>query len=249
MNTFGNTEERKWNVKRMAKISVWLLVALFLVVPQFGPADTILAPVKLETPRDTMKTFMSAMNQYRISSKKRKKGGSGGKHGPCGPDVEFRCGSFCFATERRRECCPTVERSNRSSNRYRLQQNSTLKIKKGEAAWRLRNSEISINKVTTGDRTGQYLFTQWTVAQTPVYFAKVKHLPYLEGSGMGANYQEPWLERTVPPWARSKVVIFPNWQWIGLFVAIVLGLIIRRLRSINCRDHSQVELEGGSRLV
>ena len=52
--------------------------------------------------------------------------------------------------------------------------------------WRLKDTDITIIKVENGDEKGNYLFSRNTVKNTKRYYQKVKHLPYLENSGLGS---------------------------------------------------------------
>ncbi|MBN2080342.1 MAG: mechanosensitive ion channel family protein, partial [Spirochaetes bacterium] len=74
---------------------------------------------------------------------------------------------------------------------------------------------------------GEYLFTRETAARAKEFYEKVKHLPYLEGSGRGALYRGTWFEETVPAWMKESIVFLQIWQWAGLFLAILLGLMVK----------------------
>lgn len=93
--------------------------------------------------------------------------------------------------------------------------------------WRLRNTAVTIARVEAGDRAGEYLFTQETVFRASEFYDEVKGRPFLEGSGQGALYKEPWFEKHIPDWMREEFFILNWWQWLGIFVAVLLGLTIR----------------------
>ena len=97
--------------------------------------------------------------------------------------------------------------------------------------WRLRNTDIRIGRVEEGERAGEYLFTPRTVRNARYFYQKVQDLPYLDDSGLGAGYREPLLERVAPEWMRSQYLFLPLWQWIGIALAIFLGLGLKVLVS------------------
>lgn len=51
--------------------------------------------------------------------------------------------------------------------------------------WTLPNSEIRIQRVETGPRAGEYLFTPETLNRSPEFYARVKDRPYKLGASVG----------------------------------------------------------------
>lgn len=191
-------------------------------------ADSPLKPVKTDSPRDTMRSFLDAMNDYREGKRK----GDEAKINRLNDAI--RCLNLDSDTYLDRQ------KTGREAAIYLKETIDRIIIIKydyipeavgpeGEPVqfWRLKDTEISIRKVESGDRAGEYLFTADTVNRAREFFEKVKHLPYLEGSGQGAMYRDPWLERSVPHWARQQALGFFWWQWIGIFLAILVGLILK----------------------
>src|SRR5690606_15450820 len=77
--------------------------------------------------------------------------------------------------------------------------------------WRLKNTQITIRKVSSGTRKGEYLFTPETVARAKEWYGRVKHLPYvkdLEEARQGAGYRQPWIEKVLPTWMRDQFLGF-----------------------------------------
>lgn len=104
--------------------------------------------------------------------------------------------------------------------------------------WTLPNSEIRIQRVEKGPRTGEYLFTPETLNRLPEFYAKVKDLPYKPGASIGwydfSTYSPAGvalaLHRIVPPrWLldapryrkRFTFLDQPLWRWLG--IVVVLG--------------------------
>lgn len=106
--------------------------------------------------------------------------------------------------------------------------------------WTLPNSEIRLQRVESGPRAGEYLFTPETLNRLPEFYAKVKHLPYKPGASVGwydfATYSPAGvaiaLKSIVPPrWLLnaprqqrtwSTFLDQPLWRWGA--IAAVLGL-------------------------
>lgn len=95
--------------------------------------------------------------------------------------------------------------------------------------WRLKDTEIKIALQTDGERQGEWLFTKDTILRAREFFSRVKHVPYVSGSGMGASYSKPWYETEVPEWLKGEILFMPKWQIFGLFFVILLGLVIRKV--------------------
>lgn len=183
-----------------------------------------LAPVKTDNPRDTMQSFMTAMNKYKQGVE------TNDDHLQAQINVAVRCLDLSsLATLVRHE--KGVEAAIMLKEVIdRVIVIDYEKIpEEPTQRWRLRHTEIVINRIESGDRAGEFLFSAQTVERVPEFYAKVKNLPYLPKSGHGAGYKTPWLERYVPHWAKSQVFLLETWQWIGLAILILLGLVIKTL--------------------
>ncbi len=106
--------------------------------------------------------------------------------------------------------------------------------------WRIPNTEIKIYRVLQGERAGEYLFSAETVKSLETFYQAIRHLPYKE------TVTEGWYERYVsnpkgltvlsvlplrwlvdlPDWAKWRVFGQAFWQWLGLAIALVLGIAI-----------------------
>ena len=95
--------------------------------------------------------------------------------------------------------------------------------------WRLKSTEIMIHRVQEGDRKGEFLFHPRTIARVKSFYEILKKRPYLEGSGQGAGYKDPWLQEIAPDWLKKDLLGLKRWQVLGIFFAILGGLLIRRL--------------------
>ncbi|MDO9213212.1 MAG: mechanosensitive ion channel family protein [Methylococcales bacterium] len=113
--------------------------------------------------------------------------------------------------------------------------------------WVIPNSEIRIQRVEKGARTGEYLFTPDTLNRLPEFYAKVKHLPYKANASVGwydfTTYSPAGvalaLNSIIPPrWlltapdkqpARTTFLDQPAWRWLGIVVVLGIGFIFVRL--------------------
>lgn len=209
-----------------------LLTTIFLTIVAVAtvPAQTVLEdsplrPVKTDTPRDTMKTFMEAMNDYRegVESK------DNAKKARIDDAVQCLDLNFVQPLSRREMGRETAILLKEVIDRVIVVDYEKVPDEKLDFSWRLKGTSIKIGPIESGDRKGEYLFTQSTASRARQFYNMVEHLPYLPASGQGAHYTEPWLERNVPQWLKQELLFFPAWQWIGLFLAILFGLMLRTL--------------------
>ena len=120
--------------------------------------------------------------------------------------------------------------------------------------WRLPGTEIEIERIEDGDRVGEFLFDQTTVAALPGMYALLEDLPYRHVEDLhelleyqspdispgfyefyisypgylvpGAHFLGP-LVNDLPDWTKSVYADQTLWQWIGLALTIALtGLLI-----------------------
>ncbi len=96
-------------------------------------------------------------------------------------------------------------------------------------SWQLGETGIIIKQITEGERKDEYLFSSETVLNAGPIYRRVKHMPYLAGNGKGAGYSEPWYSEFTPVWLRRSFFGFAGWQWIGLFVSIPAALFFSML--------------------
>ncbi|MFC1581118.1 mechanosensitive ion channel family protein [Thermodesulfobacteriota bacterium] len=108
--------------------------------------------------------------------------------------------------------------------------------------WRIPHTEITIARVEEGSRQGEYLFTAGTVDRLREFFSKVRDLPYSPGAvikkiGPAGGWYEYYsasprglvpirLIESLPSWARSVYFDHAVWQWIGMMLTLVIGLLV-----------------------
>jgi MscS family membrane protein len=101
--------------------------------------------------------------------------------------------------------------------------------------WTIPLTEITISAVEREESTKHFLFTNNTVKNAGKFYYKIRNLPYRAGTGQGALLEQivssgGWiipqvLLTALPDW--TKVIVWNQalWQWIGLALYLVIGLI------------------------
>ncbi len=192
--------------------------------PESAAVEQRLSPVKTDNPRDTMRSFMRAMDRHvqALAERDRK--------AEAWLDDAVRCldlsstnpvGRDSIGREAARHLKEVIDRVI-VIDYERIPDTTDL------VRWRLRGSEIAVHRMTAGDRTGEYLFTPDTVARAKDFFLKVRDLPLLEGT-TGGGFHAPWQEQWVPPSLRPEVFGVAYWQWLLISALIFVGLIMRQV--------------------
>ena len=213
---------------------MYRLLLSFLIISLFSYASAAakgpLAPVKTDSPRDTMRSFMEAMDEYKKGLK------TGDKRLQEKIDDAVRCLdlSDISALSRQTFGRETAIFLKEVIDRvividYEQIPNDVGTPESPLLRWRLKDTEITITRVDSGERIGEYLFSARTCERAEAFYDKVEHLPFLKGTGGGAGYKGPWLERYLPEWTFKEFGKIAYWQWMGLLVTIFLGLLMRFL--------------------
>lgn len=189
-----------------------------------------LEPVKTDNPRETMKTFIDAMNKYKKGVVEKD------EVLEAYIDRAVRCFdlssySFVEQSQKGREAAILLKEV---IDRVILVDYDKIPEKSdipGEKLlrWRLKGTEIVISSQESGDRAGEYLFSDETTRRVKEFYDKVKHLPYLEGSGGGAQYSSGWFEESVPSSMKEKFLFLYLWQWAGIIISLLIGVMIKVL--------------------
>jgi MscS family membrane protein len=203
--------------------NLFFLLVLFSM--QVTLATNELAYVKTDSPRDTMETFMTAMNDYRegvLANNPEKK-------------QRIHDAIRCFA-----EKDNTVITSMREKelaaiflkeviDRVIVVDFSLIPEQLESNRWRMAKTEIVLRLQGAGDREGEWLITEGTWRRADQFYQRVKDESYLEGSGQGAAYIQPWMEEYLPEWSKEETLRLKNWQWLGLLLGLFIGLLFRLL--------------------
>ena len=205
------------------------LLTLLLILPSVHAGNPLLARTRTDSPRATMESFYSAMEDYRIG----KETGDEARIARIDDAVHCLDLSDIPALSRQQIGETAAIYLKEALDRITLPKWDSLP----QAATgttlppkcKIDNSEITLQLITTGDRTGEYLFSAETVARAREFYQRVKEFPYKNPKAGGAGYMEPWAERTLPAWASINTFGLTRWQWIGIGIFILLALAMRRI--------------------
>ncbi len=186
-----------------------------------------LQPLKLDNPRDTMKSFYSAMNDYRKGVK------TGDAVLKERINDALRCMDLSKITpvlksEQGRKAAILLKEV---IDRVIVLDYSKIPEASDIDRWRLKDTEITVLKVqdSQSEQYGSYLISAGTVERAEEFYNKVKHLPYLPESGQGAAFKTPVWESMMPAWAKEKSLGLSNWQWLAIVGLLLFGFIIKTI--------------------
>ena len=211
------------------KYLLLLFLPFCLLGTELNPAVNPLKPIRLDNPRDTMASFLSAMNDYRegLKTKNQAKLQRLSDATRC---LQLQETKFGLIDEVDSQAAIFLKEV---IDRVIVVDTEKIPIANEDGSpllrWRLRNTEIDIVLIEDGRNRGKYLFSRDTALRAQEYFRKVEKFPYLAGSGQGAGYKRPWSPTQLPAWARRTYLILPAWQWGGIFLAILVGFIIKTI--------------------
>ena len=116
--------------------------------------------------------------------------------------------------------------------------------------WVVPDTEIVIERVKSGPRSGEFLFSAGTVARSEEFYQRVRGLAYTrlvplehfrEITIGGGGWMIPiaWI-KALPPWLRAPIAEQAAWKWIILF--LILGccaLLLRPVSRLSRRGSSE----------
>ena len=103
--------------------------------------------------------------------------------------------------------------------------------------WRLPGTEITLVRLATGPRAGDFVFSTDSVARAEEFFERVRHLPYRADAGSPGLFDAyvqfgGWmipetLLRRLPTWAHATIGGETVWQWsaTALLVLAAAGMV------------------------
>jgi MscS family membrane protein len=223
---------RYWLAKG-CEMRLFALLCLFVNLSVYAQERAIdqLLPVRTESPQDTMKTFMESMNAYKKALDSGDDLAKDAAIDRASRLLDLRHVAPILRSETGRESAiflkEVIDRVILIDYAYIPPGN-----KAGEfngKRWRLKNTEITLVSIEDGERQGEFLFSKETVDRASTFFDLVQKFPYLKGSGMGAGYKKPWLQKMIPHSLKESLFGMYKWQYLGLFISIVSGLFIKKL--------------------
>ena len=81
------------------------------------------------------------------------------------------------------------------------------------------------------EASGEWLFSAGTVAAIPDLYRALEDEEVVEGVARASTAVSPglWLRSKIPPSLRGTAFILEAWQWLGLLVLALLGIVLDRL--------------------
>ena len=213
----------------MVLATALLLFTFF--TPELLCADSPLQPIRLDHPRDTMTSYIKAMNDYQEGLT------TGDKALVQRIDDAARCldlSEFPVITRAKsgRKAAILLKEV---LDRVIIVDFQKIPDHQQQKKWRLKDSEISIIQIDSGPNRNDYLFSSDTVLRAEQFYNKVKHLPYLKGT-KGAGFKEPWYNRLqnllqdlLPPRAQEEIGGMEGWKWLALFLGLLAGFFSKLL--------------------
>lgn len=200
---------------------------ILCLLPASLPAQYLknspLEPVKTDHPRDTMRSFYEAMEDYR----------KGLETGDERLKARINDAVRCLDTSQLQDLTASVKAIESAIflkevlDRVIVLDYSRIPDDIDQEFWRLKGTDIATRKMTEGERRGEHLISASTVARAREFYETVKDYPYLDGAGLGGGYRLPLIKKLVPQWSQDTFAGIAYWQWLGLFFALLLGFVIR----------------------
>ena len=110
--------------------------------------------------------------------------------------------------------------------------------------WVIPSTEITLVRVQSGHRSGEFLFSPDTVARAGEFYERVRAMPYARpvplknlrdiiGSSGGWMIPYRWIE-AMPASVRAPIAGQPGWRWIGLaLLLIVFALFLSTVHRVS----------------
>ena len=199
---------------------IFLLFFPFSILKGESP----LAPLKIDTPRQSISIFMESMNTHRKGTieNDQTKIDAIYKAIKC---LNLREIPPLIREEQGKEIAIFLKET--IDKVYVFQPNfEDIPIDISVSTWTIPETEITLSLEELNGKK-EYLFTTSTILNARIYFNKTKSLPYLKESGQGAGYSPPFSERFAPRWTNTFLFGLLVWQWLGLFLALFLGIGIK----------------------
>jgi len=208
----------------------FLLAAAEPAAPAVAPAaepvaiESPLSPVKTDSPRDTMRSFLHAMDRYVQAV------AAGDRKASAWLEDAVRCLDLTLANPVGREVIGREAARHLKEVIDRVIIIDFDKIPAGAdlPRWRLRGTEIAMHRMDAGEHVGEYLFTPDTVKRAKDFYVKVRDMPLLSGT-LGGGFDAPWEEKWVPVSLKQEMFGVAYWQWLLMSCLIFVGLAMRQL--------------------
>ncbi len=92
--------------------------------------------------------------------------------------------------------------------------------------WELESGTITLAR----GEDGNWRFTRETIEAIPDLLSEVRDWPLVEGAPVTRFIDSPtaWFRTHLPPWLFARTMILENFQWIGMLLVILAGVVVDR---------------------
>ena len=207
-------------------------------------ADNPLKAINIETPRETITSYLGAMNDYM----------QGLKSGDPQKKMRLHDATRCLnltqtnISPQSKQAGIKAQLLKEILDRIIFIDVSTVPHTTNIPYWRIDGTDITIRKIDSGPQKGQYLFSANTVNRLEEFYARVQHLKYIEGLP-GGGFQLPLIQRYLPTWAQEQflgkhkniglitlsTLLFA--LFLNFIVRIVLHLLTHSMKTESLRRH------------
>lgn len=199
--------------------------------------EAAVSPASLSSPRETLRTFLGAMNDIKRGDPQRLQD--------------------ALETLDLSEINPLVRRERGESlawqlleimDRTRRVDLKDVPLDPGTGEWIFARYDQGVIRLQRGD-DGRWRFDASTLRQVPAIFASVSDRETVQGVESNDAHL-PWdirLQRLVPEVLRHKIFLLENWRWVALLVVITLGVIADWVVSFLLRGFLARRLRGSER--
>lgn len=126
--------------------------------------------------------------------------------------------------------------------------------KKGAVKWRIPNTELTLQRIVSGPRIGEFVFDSATVARLADFYRKTRSLDYLRDVplknfsrmrtylSVGNTMVSSQTIESFPGWLKQSLYNQAIWKWIALVLLLVIALVlivfVQWLARRNAASHS-----------
>jgi MscS family membrane protein len=182
-------------------------------------------PPELASPRDTLRTFLSGMNDV-------KRGDSEGIADALTTLDLSEVSSLVRRERGERLAWLLLE----VMDRTRLIDLNSVPLETSDSLWTFETYEKGAIRIRRQE-DGRWLFDAATLRQLPEIYQSVSRFKRLSGLSDNSEYL-PWdirLRNMVPGFLKGEVFLLENWRWLALLVVIALGMLADWLVSMFLR--------------
>ena len=191
-----------------------------------GETEQVIVPDGLKSPRATMETFISSMELV--------KGGDAEKLEEATATLDLSEVNPLVRKERAKDLVWTLLEVLDRTQIVNLKKIPDRSDGKPYLFHKYESGRISIAR----NELGYWLFDKDTVAKLPLLLDELAETKRVKGTDEEAVYL-PWhirLRQQIPASLKETVFLLQNWQWIGLFLMIVVGVMLDKIVSFFLRS-------------